>query len=324
MNKNFQCQICPNYCKIAPGKRGKCGIRYNNGKKLVLLTYGKACAVNVDPIEKKPIYHMMPGSLSFSIATTGCCLECLCCQNWTISQCLPEEAGSYNLPPEAVVQQAIKKGCKSIAYTYTEPTVFYEYMLDTAIIAKSKGLKNIYVTSGYINPEPLKKLTPYIDAANIDLKGFSNDFYKNYCSGTLKPVLDTIKYMSENNTLVEITNLLIPTLNDDMKTIKKMCEWIIKNAGDQTPIHFSRFHPMYKLKNLPPTPPETILNARKIALDTGLKHVYAGNLRVMKEGFTYCPSCGKAVIERFGYTILKNNLTNGKCNFCKSEVKGVW
>ncbi len=250
-------------------------------------------------------------------------LQCKFCQNWQISQARPEDTDTYDLPPDKVVQNAIFYKCRSISYTYTEPTVFYEYMYDTSIIAKKKGVKNTMHSCGYINEKPLRKLTKYMDAANIDLKGFSEDFYAKNCNGSLKPVLNSLILLKEEKVWLEITNLVIPTLNDDMKQIKEMCKWIIKNLGPDVPLHFSRFFPHYKLMNLPPTPLETLIQARKTAIDVGLKFVYIGNIRHEAES-TYCPECKKMLIERIGYFIKQNNIKNGKCGFCGARISGVW
>ncbi len=325
MSKKVQCLLCPFKCILDEGERGVCYVRVNIGGKLISLVYGKPAAVHVDPIEKKPIYHMYPGSGAFSIATFGCNLGCKFCQNWQLSQGKPEENINYDLPPARVVELAIKYKCKSIAYTYSEPVVFYEYMYDTAVIAKSKGIKNIFVTAGFINPAPLRKLAKYIDAANVDLKGFTEEYYRNVCYGALKPVLRTLEILAEEGVLVEITNLIVPTLNDDMRIIKKMCKWIYKNLGPQYPLHFSRFFPMYKLTHLPPTPVETLLKARKIAKEAGLYYVYVGNVYVEDGGTTFCPSCKKALVVRRGYSVVEYNITKeGRCKYCGEKIYGIW
>ncbi len=323
MSKIVQCELCPNGCVLDVNDVSRCRTRINKNGTLYSLVYGKPCAVHIDPIEKKPFSHFLPGTTAFSIATAGCVLQCKFCQNWQISQARPEDTDTYDLPPDKVVQNAIFYKCRSISYTYTEPTVFYEYMYDTAIIAKKKGVKNTMHSCGYINEKPLRKLTKYMDAANIDLKGFSEDFYAKNCNGSLKPVLNSLIVLKQENVWLEITNLVIPTLNDDIKQIKDMCKWIIKNLGSDVPIHFSRFFPHYKLMNLPPTPLETLIQARKTAMDVGLKFVYIGNIRHEAES-TYCPECKKILIERIGYFIKQNNIKNGKCGFCGNRIPGVW
>lgn len=324
MSNSVQCTLCPRRCRLQENMRGDCRVRINLGGKLQTLVYGNPCAVHIDPIEKKPIYHMLPGSLSFSIATAGCNLHCKYCQNWSISQFPPEETENRDMPPDKVVEFAVQGGCKSIAYTYSEPIVFYEYALDTSILAKQKGLKNVIVTAGYINPEPLRELCKWIDAAHIDFKGFTEEFYNEVCSGTLQPVLNTIKIAKEEGVWIELINLIVPTLNDDFNKIKEMCCWIRDNAGNDVPLHFSRFYPMYKLKNLPLTPDETLNKAREIALNTGLNYVYIGNIPGNPGENTYCPQCRKIVIGRIGYSIRENNLSDGKCRFCGYAIPGIW
>jgi len=323
MSKTVQCELCPNGCVLDEGQHSKCRARMNKGGVLYSLVYGKPCAVHVDPIEKKPFSHFLPGTTAFSIATAGCVLSCKFCQNWQISQARPEDTDTYDLPPDEVVRKAMFYECRSISYTYTEPTVFYEYMYDTAVIAKKYDIKNTMHSCGYINEKPLRKLSKYMNAANIDLKGFTEDFYKRICNGSLKPVLNSLVVLKQEGVWLEITNLVLPTLNDDMKTIREMCKWIKKNLGVDTPIHFSRFYPQYKLDNLPPTPLETITEARKTAMDVGLKYVYIGNIRHEGEN-TYCPKCKKMLIEREGYFVKQNNIVNGKCKFCSTSIAGVW
>lgn len=300
-----------------------CRARMNKDGTLYSLVYGKPCAVHIDPIEKKPFFHFLPATTAFSIATAGCVLSCKFCQNWQISQARPEDTKTYDLPPEKVVSNALSYKCKSITYTYTEPTVFYEYMYDTAVIAKERGVKNTMHSCGYINEKPLRTLSKYMDAADIDLKGFTEDFYSRICSGSLKPVLKALVVLKEEKVWLEITNLVIPTLNDDMKKIGEMSRWIVKNLGPDVPIHFSRFFPYYKLTNLPPTPVETLEGARKTAMDAGLKFVYIGNIRHEGEN-TYCSKCKKVLVERYGYFVKQNHLTNGKCKFCNAAIAGVW
>lgn len=323
MSSSVQCELCPNGCVMEEGRHSKCRARMNKGGKLYSLVYGKPCAVHVDPIEKKPFFHFFPGTTAFSIATAGCVLSCKFCQNWQISQAKPEDTDTYDLPPDKVVSNAIAYKCRSVTYTYTEPTVFYEYMYDTAVIAKRRGIKNTMHSCGYINEKPLRTLCKYMDAADIDLKGFTEDFYTRICSGSLKPVLNSLIVLKEENVWVELTNLVIPTLNDDMKIIKEMCRWIVRNLSSDVPIHFSRFFPHYKLSNLPPTPLETLEQARKTAVDSGLKFAYIGNARHEGES-TFCPTCSKLLIERIGYFVKQNHITNGRCKFCNTSIPGVW
>jgi pyruvate formate lyase activating enzyme len=323
MGTKVSCELCPNGCVLDTGQVSRCRTRINKDGTLYSLVYGKPCAVHVDPIEKKPFFHFYPGTKAFSIATAGCVLRCKFCQNWQISQAKPSDTDTYTLPPEDVVRNALRYRCKSIAYTYTEPTVFYEYMYDTAIIARDKGIKNTMHSCGYINEKPLRKLSKYLDAADIDLKAFTEDFYTQVCSGSLKPVLKSLVVLRDEGVWLEITNLIIPTLNDDMKKIEEMSRWILKNLGPDVPVHFSRFLPHYKLDNLPPTPLKTLEEARRIAIDTGLRYIYIGNIRHEGES-TFCPKCKKLLIERVGYFVKKNNLSNGVCSFCKTAVAGVW
>ncbi len=323
MAKTVQCELCPNGCVLENGRHSRCRARMNKDGTLYSLVYGKPCAVHVDPIEKKPFNHFLPGTTAFSIATAGCVLSCKFCQNWQISQAKPEDTDTVDLPPDAVVRQAILYGCKSVTYTYTEPTVFYEYMYDTAFIAKKYGVKNTMHSCGYMNEKPLRKLSKYLDAADIDLKGFTEDFYSTVCNGSLKPVLNSLVVLKDEGVWLEITNLVISTLNDDMKTVREMCKWILKNLGPDVPVHFSRFVPNYKLTNLPPTPIETLTEARKTAMDAGLKFVYIGNIRHEGES-TFCPKCRKLLIERVGFFVKQNNMANGKCKFCNTSIPGVW
>lgn len=323
MGKKVLCELCPTECLLDDYQVGGCRVRINKGGVLYSLVYGKPCAVAIDPIEKKPFFHFLPATTAFSIATAGCVLGCKFCQNWQISQANPEDTDNHDLPPDAVVRQAIFYGCRTITYTYTEPTVFYEYMYDTAVIAKRMNIKNTMHTCGYIKERPLRELSRYMDAADVDLKAFTEDFYQKICGGRLRPVLDALLVLKEENVWIEITNLVIPNLNDDIKKIKEMCQWIVKNLGADVPLHFSRFFPYYKLKDLPPTPIETLNDARKAAMDAGLRYVYIGNIRSDAEN-TYCPRCKRLLIERLGYYVKQNNIIDGRCRFCKTSIPGVW
>lgn len=322
--RGMKCEICPNECTIRPGESGDCRNRENINGKLYTIAYGNPCSVHVDPIEKKPLYHFLPGSQSFSIATAGCNFACMNCQNWEISQTSPRKTRNIELFPEQVVEQCLSSGSQSIAYTYSEPTSFYEYMYDTARIAHQQGVRNVLVSNGYINDKPLRTLAPYLDAANIDLKSFSNDIYLKLSAGTLQPVLNTLKTLNEMGVWLEITNLVIPSWTDDLEMIRRMCGWLTENGFAENPLHFSRFFPLYKLTQLPQTPVSTLTRARDIALKAGLKHVYIGNVPGMDASNTQCPSCGKVVLERRGFTIYSINLKNGKCAYCGTRVKGVW
>ncbi len=323
-SKQVQCELCPKYCVITDGNRGNCGVRENKEGKLFTLVYAKACSANLDPILKKPFYHFLPGEMAFSIATVGCNLHCKFCQNWTISQAKPEDVSAMDLPPTAVVEETKRANARIISYTYVEPVIFYEYMLDAAKLAKKAGLRNTIVSNGFINPEPLKQLCKYIDAANIDLKSISDKFYRETCGAWLAPVLETIKTLHKKGIWLELTNLIIPTLNDSLKDIKALIAWVKKNVGLDVPLHFTAFYPCYKLAHLPPTPPEILLKARQLALKAGLKYVYAGNILNVETNSTYCPKCRKLLIRRIGFTVAENNIEKGKCKFCGESIAGVW
>lgn len=324
-DKIVQCQLCPRRCIIPPDKRGFCRTRENRDGILYTLTYAKAVSAHPhDPIEKKPFFHYLPGSFTFSVATAGCNLKCKFCQNWEISQKTPEEVEYRYLEPAQLVKKAKDFNRDIIAYTYNEPTIFFEYMLDSAKEAKAQGLKNVMHSNGYINPEPLRELARYLDAANIDLKGFTEDYYAQMTLGTLEPVLTSLKVLKEEGVHLEITTLLVPGYNDDLDTLKKMCIWIKDNLGVDTPLHFSRFTPLYKLTSLEFTPLETLEKARQIAMDCGLKYVYIGNLPGHEAENTYCPKCRRMLIERKGYFVIQNNLMDGKCKFCGEKIDGVW
>lgn len=321
---NVECVLCPRHCKIAEGKRGDCRVRTNVNGKLFSLVYGTPCAAHIDPIEKKPFFHILPGSRSFSIATAGCNLHCLYCQNWEISQSSPEDTRNVQMPPEEVVKQALANQCRSIAYTYSDPVVFYEYMLDTCRIAKDKGLLNTPVTAGYIETQPLKELAAVLHAAKIDLKGITEEFYRKMSKVSLAPVLRTITTLKELGVWVEITNLIIPTWNDSDQDLLTLIRWVKANCGKDTPIHFSRFWPMHKLNNLPPTPESTINRAWEMAKAEGLHYAYVGNIPGHPGDNTICPSCGNVVIKRHGFQILQNNITKGSCSFCQQKLPGIW
>jgi pyruvate formate lyase activating enzyme len=321
---DLQCLLCPRECTIKEGDTGPCRVRKNVKGKLESLIYGQACAVNIDPIEKKPFFHFLPASRSFSVATVGCTLRCIFCQNWSISQVEPAGINAVNLSPEQIVQAAKKNKCPSISYTYSEPTAFYEYMYDTAWLAKQHGIRNMMVTCGYISQEPLKDLCKVIDAANVDLKGFSDRVYRRMSAAKLAPVLETLKTMKEQSVWVEVGYLVIPTVNDSPEEIKSMTQWIATNLGPDVPLHFLRFFPQHKLTNLPPTPVETLEKACAIARESGLNYVYIGNVPGHREENTYCPRCKKMLIKRKGYFVEQMNIKNGRCAFCGKEIAGVW
>ncbi len=322
--RGIMCRICPNECVLKEGETSKCNNRRVHNSKLWTMAYGNPCSVNIDPVEKKPLYHFFPGSRAYSIATAGCNLVCLNCQNWTISQISPDKTRNYDLMPEKVVSESVKSACRSIAYTYSEPVTFYEYTFETASLARKAGVKNIVKSNGYINPEPLKKLCTVADAANIDLKSFNESTYLRLTGGKLQPVLDTLKTYRDSGVWLEITNLVIPTWSDNLDEIGNMCKWLSDNGFKDSPLHFSRFYPMHKLEQLPPTPVELLNKAAAIAEGEGLRYVYTGNVPGNEKADTKCPSCGTTVIARQGFTITLNTLSGGKCNKCGSEVKGIW
>ncbi len=319
-----KCQLCPKGCIISDGHRGDCRVRENRGGKLHTVVYGNPCAVNNDPIEKKPFYHFYPGTLAFSIATAGCNLHCLYCQNWTISQFPPEETDNVALMPEQVVELALRNRSRSIAYTYSEPVVFYEYMLEAARLGREVGLKSIVISAGYINPGPLRELCRVVDAIKIDLKGFNENFYQKVCDASLKPVLEAMRVIVEEGVHLEIVNLIVPGPNDDEGELREMCRWIVANLGPDVPTHFSRFYPQYKLTNLPPTPVEKLERAWKIAREEGIHYAYVGNVPGHSADNTYCARCGQLLIVRLGFSVMDNRLTEGKCGYCGNPIPGVW
>lgn len=324
-NNTVRCALCPRRCVIPQGRRGFCGVRINKGGELFTLGYNNPVAVHLDPIEKKPFFHVLPKSGALSIAVAGCNMRCLFCQNWNISQSRPDETINYDLKDYEVISLAKKYKAPSIVFTYTEPTVFYEYMLDIAKLAKKEGLFVGMHSCGYINPAPLGELLNYMDFVNVDLKGFSEDFYNEMSVGAqLEPVLNALKMIKGKGIHLEITNLLIPTKNDSESMIRKMCEWIRDNLGKDTPLHLSRFYPQYRLKNLPPTPIETLKKAYRIAKEVGLLYVYIGNVPGVDEESTFCPRCNDVLIRRVGYSILENNIIRGKCKSCREQIPGVW
>jgi pyruvate formate lyase activating enzyme len=323
-DERVRCDLCNHRCVINNGKRGICGVRENKEGTLFSLVYGKVIASHVDPIEKKPLFHFYPGSYSFSIATVGCNFKCTHCQNSDISQ-MPIDNNrimGQDILPEKIVELALSGNCQSISYTYTEPTVFMEYALDVAKIAKDKGLKNVYVTNGYMTEEVLNEIYPYMDAANVDLKGFTEEHYQNVCGARLKPIMDTIRLMKQLGVWIELTTLIIPTINDSEDDIRRLAEFIV-SIGREIPWHVSRFHPTYKMNNLQPTPVRSVIKARQIGLEVGLRYVYTGNIQGDDGENTYCYSCGKSLIERHGYNIGHVHIKGSKCYFCGADVDMV-
>jgi pyruvate formate lyase activating enzyme len=321
-----QCQVCPNRCILEPGDRSICRSKVNIGGKLYSLAYGNPCAVHVDPIEKKPLNHFYPRSLIFSIATTGCNFRCLNCQNWEISQRRPEEVRHHQIElfPEDVVREALKKKAPSIAYTYSEAITYYEYTYDTAKLGRQAGLKNVLVSNGYINREPLLRLCRVLDGANINLKSFDDRIYRSLNGGTLTPVLETFKTFHREGVWFEMTTLIVPTYVDDPEMIKRMCGWILKTLGPDYPLHLLRFFPQYKLTRLPATPVATLEALRRVALKEGIRYVYLGNVPGHPGTHTYCHHCGELLIERNGYLIGQMNIKEGRCKFCNTVIPGRW
>jgi pyruvate formate lyase activating enzyme len=324
MKTESKCELCPKGCWLAPGEVGDCRVRQNQGGTIRCTTYGQPCAIQVDPVEKKPLYHFLPGSPVLSIGTAGCNLHCKQCQNWQSSQKEQVTASSAAVLPESVARMAKQQDCPAIAYTYTEPLVSYEYTYDCCKAAAEAGIKNVLVTAAFINPDPLREICTFIDAANVDLKSFSDAFYREICDARLQPVLKALKIMKECGVMVEITNLIIPTLNDSEAETRPLCDWVVENLGVETPLHFSRFFPQHKLLHLPPTPTDTILRARELAHQAGLQFVYVGNMQNEEGENTVCPSCNELLIERQGYTVRQNRLSRGTCPACQTPVYGLW
>jgi len=318
------CYLCPRHCHIHAGQAGFCFIRVNRGGKLYSLGYGSPAALQIDPIEKKPLSHFLPGSRVFSMGTAGCNMGCFFCQNWDISKSRQDQVHSQRVAPEDVPLLALEHGCESIAFTYNEPTIWGEYIIDICKAAKDHGLKTVMVSNGYITREAFHDIYDHVDAANIDLKAFTENFYGKITLTHLQPVLDTLQWLkNETSVWFELTNLLIPTLNDGAEEIGKLSEWVMQHLGADVPLHFTAFHPDFKLRDKPATPPEALHRARKIALDAGLNYVYEGN--IFSEGAnTACPSCGELLIRRSWHNVLENHLKNGACPSCGLVIPGVW
>jgi pyruvate formate lyase activating enzyme len=323
-HNEIACRICPRECQVGDLERGYCGTRENRGGIYYTLVYGLPCAAHIDPIEKKPLFHFLPGKLAFSIATAGCNVNCKFCQNWDISQFRPEQTQNIDLPPEKVVEYAVQENAPIIAYTYSEPVVFYEYMYDTAKLGRQRGIRSVMITGGHINQKPLIDLCGQLDAIKVDLKAFSESYYRDIVHGELKPVLDALVTIQQQKLWLEIVYLVVPTLNDSEKEFTELCAWIMANLGPDVPIHFTRFHPTYLLKNLPPTPVSTLETAIRIADAAGLKYVYIGNVPGHLRETTFCGSCGNKVIGRYGFQITGFFLQDGLCKYCGNPIPGVW
>jgi pyruvate formate lyase activating enzyme len=319
-----QCELCPKRCLLESGQSGECRVRINIDGILRTVVYGYPCSIHDDPIEKKPLFHFLPGTRIISIATVGCNLHCLNCQNWEISQANPEDMPAYICPPEKVVETAKERNFTSIAYTYTEPIIYYEYTYDTAKLARDAGIRNALVTAGYINEQPWRRLLKYVDAVTLDLKGITEEFYRKICSATLKPVQESLVVAKGSGVELEVSNLVIPTLNDKPEEIRQLVRWVKANLGGETPLHFLGFFPRYKMQHLPPTSAETLEMARNVAMAEGMEFVYIGNVQSKGAQNTYCPGCKKILIERIGYIIMQNRLKEGRCPDCGKEIYGVW
>jgi pyruvate formate lyase activating enzyme len=323
-DKKVRCFLCHHHCLIKEGQRGICWVRENQDGVLYSLVYGKPIATHVDPIEKKPLFHFLPGTFSFSLATSGCNFRCLFCQNADISQAREQKIiRGENRTPEEIVSAALDSGCRSISYTYTEPTIFFEYAHDIALLASAQKLKNVFVTNGYMTTEALESIHPHLHAANVDLKAFSEEFYKTQCGAKLAPVLESLQAMKKMGIWVEITTLIIPTRNDSPEELKALAQFLARDLGPETPWHISRFHPDYRLTDLPLTPIKTLQRAWEIGKEAGLRYVYTGNVPGDRGEKTYCYQCGDLLLDRYGFSILKNNLSQGKCPRCQTILDGI-
>lgn len=320
----IQCELCPRQCLLPPGRRGRCRVRENRAGRGTTLVYGNPCLVQLDPVERKPFFHVVPGARALSISTVGCPLECAFCEVWDMALASPEDVYAYDLPPEKVVEQAKTARARAISYAYGEPAAFYEYMADTALLAKKAGLLNLLHTSGFIAREPLRALLGSLDAVNIDLKSFDPKFYREICAGELEFVLESLRQLKAAGIHVEITNLLIPGLNDDPALVRRMCLWIAKELGAGVPLHFARFYPLFKLSNLPPTPVSALDRARAVAREAGLHYVYVAKVPGHEGENTFCPGCRKAVIRRLGFVIEETRLNGGACGWCGVPIPGRW
>ena len=324
--KKVRCRLCHHRCVIKDNRRGICGVRENTDGILQTQVYGKLIARHIDPIEKKPLYHFMPGSLSYSIATVGCNFKCRFCQNADIAQLPADQPGLIigdRATPEDVVAAARRGNCRSIAYTYTEPTIFFEFAYETARRAHDVGIRNVFVTNGYMTPEAIEMIQPYLDAANVDLKAFNQAYYTDLCGAKLEPVKETLRVMNTSGIFLEVTTLIVPGLNDDQRELERMADFLVTELGPETPWHISRFHPTYRLTDRPPTPLATLLTARKIGLQAGLRYVYTGNVPSQDGENTFCYECGKTLVQRQGFHILRYEIEQGRCRYCHASIDGI-
>ncbi len=319
-----RCRLCPRGCVVPDGRRGYCQVRQNRAGTYHTLVYGRICSAHVDPIEKKPLFHFLPGTAAFSLAAPGCNVECQWCQNWQISQVRPEDIRTEHLPPDKAVEVARAHESPTIAFTYSEPTVFYEYCLDTARAAREAGVRCVSITNGYIQAEPMKRLCEVLSAVKVDLKGFTEEFYRRYVHGELAPVLATLELVRRQGVHLEIVTLLIPGLNDGEEELRELSRWVVRNLGPDVPLHFTRFHPDYKMTNLARTPAQTVERARQIAAAEGVRYAYTGNLPGSKHQSTFCPECGELVVGRYGFYVGKVHLKDGNCAHCGAPIPGVW
>lgn len=324
------CFLCPcnpfmEVCGVLKdGETCYCRVRTNRGGRLYVTNYGRACAVHSDPVEKGPLYHATPGAKVLAVAAPGCSLACKCCQNWEMSQAGVEDTRTFDASPGALVRRAVDAGCSGMAFTYTEPIVYYEYLMDTAAAARRRGLRNFVSTGGYVTTEPLVELCKYVDAFSVSVKGFTEGFYLDYCRGSLKVVLDCLKTIRAQGVWLEIPVLIIPTLSDDITQIGWFCSWVKKNLGPEVPVHFLRFSPAYLLRNLPTTPVHVLESARKTAFERGLRYVYIGNVPGHDANNTNCPSCGRLLIQRIGLRVVRNRLASNTCPDCDCRIPGFW
>jgi len=323
-DSKVKCVLCPRECEVADVERGYCGVRENRGGEYQTLVYGALCSANVDPIEKKPLFHYLPSTTAFSIATAGCNIECKFCQNWQISQFRPEQVNSVLVQPDRLVAACRSRNSPTIAYTYSEPVIFYEYMHDTAAIARKNGVGSVMISNGYIQEKPLRQLCSHLTGVKIDFKAFTEKFYSEWCMGELKPVLDTLEILKDIGIWFELVILIVPTLNDSPDEIKQMSEWVVSHLGPDVPMHFTRFHPTYRVTNLPRTPVSTLERSRKVALDAGVRYVYAGNVPMHPSENTFCHECRNELIRRTGFRVQFNRIDDGKCPKCQTPIPGVW
>ncbi|MBN2382528.1 AmmeMemoRadiSam system radical SAM enzyme [bacterium] len=323
-----QCEICPRECRVAKQERGYCGVKVNYDGKYYTLVHSRPCSVNIDPIEKKPLFHYLPQSAAFSLATAGCNMMCKYCQNWQISQVRPEQVKNYDLSPQKVIALCKERQIASVAFTYSEPVIFYEYMLDIAKLGKDQGVKTVMISNGFIKPGPMEELARYLTAVKIDFKAFNEKFYAEVCAGHLQPVLENLILLHRLKIWFELVYLVVPTLNDSVSEFERMCTWIVSELGADVPLHLSRFYPQYQLTNVPPTPISQLDMARNIALEAGIRYVYIGNVPRHEAENTYCPKCHKKLIERRGYAVTMNVIKikddKGFCPDCQTEIAGIW